>query len=191
MNNENALENLVDTVNCIGMLEGLKRCFLIDGTLLGVIREGNFIAHDLDLDLGVYMEEWDISDFQDLEENMSDEDFTLHHTFGEWGRHFEASFKRDDIKIDLFFYYKADNKRRFNAFLNGGKTMPDDILTYEYEADLIENLKEIEWKGYKFMIPAEPEKVLVAKYGEDWKTPVTNWCWARDPKNLISEGKYL
>lgn len=189
MNNENALKNLVDAVDCIEMIE--KKCFLIDGTLLGVIREGNFIAHDLDLDLGVYMEDWEISDFMFFVDSMERKDFTLHHTFGEWGRHFEASFKRHDIKIDLFFYYKAEDKRRFNAFLNGGRTLPADILTYEYEADLIENLKEVEFKGHKFMIPAEPEKVLVAKYGEDWKTPNTSWRWDFDPKNLISQGKYL
>lgn len=178
------------------------------------------------------MEEWEATDFIAFQSLMEEKDFTLHHTFGEWGRHFEASFKRDDIKIDLFFYYKADelisvkckndeetnklkkqilknrdfikkslneevkcfeeiHKRRFTAYLNGGRTMPDDILTYEYEADLIENLKEIEFKGHKFMIPAEPEKVLVAKYGEDWKTPKTSWRWDFDPKNLISQGKYL
>lgn len=189
MNNQHALENLIDTRDCLNELK--LRYFLIDGTLLGLVRENDFIGHDLDVDMGVYMEDWSITDYTKLEELMNEKGLELHHAFGIFGKHFELSFKRNNIKIDLFFYNKKGNKRRFNAFLNGGRTLPDDILTYEYEADLIENLKETEFKGEKFMIPAEPEKVLVAKYGKDWKTPVTNWRWDFDPKNLISQGKYL
>ena len=232
METKKALNNLVDITETLKILN--LTSFLIDGTLLGYVRENDFISHDTDTDLGVYMEEWTEEKLELAERLLNEKGFKKLHSFGIFGEHFEVAFSRDGIKTDLFFYYKhkelkeidlqkenekykkvikeyenrdkfykedflkietvyciMSNKRRFNAFLNGGRTLPDDILTYEYESDLIDNLKEVEWKGFTFKIPKEPEKVLIAKYGENWKIPDINWRWDFSPKNLISEDKYL
>lgn len=183
METQKALNNLKDTRDCLIEL-GLNY-FLIDGTLLGCIREGGFIEHDLDLDLGVYMSEWNIIAFNRFVDLMKLKGFILHHSFGIFGKHFEVAFKRDNIKIDLFFYYKHENKYRFNAFLNGGRNLPDDLLTYEYPLDLIDNLEEVEFLGEVFFKPENAEEVLRIKYGENWRLPDKNWSWAFSPKNRI------
>jgi len=187
MNKEVALENLVlarDVLTTIGL-----NYFIIDGTLLGAIRDKDFIPHDDDLDMGVFMEEWDLPLFAKVFEAMMRKGFILYHSFGKFGENFEVAWYRKGIKLDFFFYYKEGDKRKFNAFLNGGRTLPDDIITYSYDDFLIEDLILENFKGEYFNIPIDAGKVLVAKYGENWKIPDKRWNWATSPKNLESIGK--
>src|SRR6185369_572101 len=183
MDNAKAFRNLVDATVVLDKF-GLTN-FLIDGTLLGVVRENDFIGHDTDLDLGVFMEEWDFETFSKVVLEMMKHGFILYHSFGTFGRHFEAAWYRDGIKIDFFFYYKVGEKIRFNAFLNGGRTLPNDILTYEYDRKHFDSLEYRAFKERTFPTPSDPEGVLEAKYGKEWRVPVKKWDWARDPKNLI------
>jgi len=189
MDTEKALKNLKDATEIIRDC-GLSY-FLIDGTLLGAVREGNFIGHDTDIDLGVFMEEWTIGNFTDVFYKMMKAGFILYHSFGIFGKHFEVAWFRDGIKIDFFFYYKVGDKIRFNAFLKGGRTLPDDILTYEYDAKNFTISNSMVFNGHIFFVPFAPEEVLETKYGPEWRTPVKRWDWAHGPKNLISQGKFL
>jgi phosphorylcholine metabolism protein LicD len=182
MNQKKALNNLKDTRD--SLIECNLDYFLIDGTLLGCMREKNFIAHDTDLDLGVFMSQCDIKKTIRLINKMEDKGFTLHRQFGIFGKHFEMAFKRDGIKIDLFFYYKKDKEYRFNAFLNGGKNLEKDLITFSYPIKFFEKLEKIEFLGEKFLAPNNPEEVLKIKYG-NWKEIKTNWNWAFSPLNKI------
>ncbi len=133
MDKQKALDNLCDAVNIL-QHHGLTY-LLVDGTLLGAARGGDFIDHDTDIDIGVMSDEWTLEILRDVFYSMMEAGFILYHSFGIFGNHFELAWRRDGIKIDFFFYYYVPGgKIRFNAFLNGGRTLPDDILTYEYPA---------------------------------------------------------
>lgn len=189
MDNQKALKNLIDAT------EVLEKCgltyFLVDGTLLGAVREGSFIGHDTDIDVGVFMNEWTIDKMAEVLKEMMTKGFILYHSFGEFGRHFEVAWRRDGIKVDFFFYYQVGDKMRFNAFLNGGRTLPDDILTYEYPSSYFikEKLIFIWIDGEVFICPDDPHEICRLKYGDDYMTPKTKWDWATSPKNLIAQGK--
>jgi hypothetical protein len=184
MDKQKATQNLIDAIDTLND-QGLTN-FIIDGTLLGAIREGDFIAHDTDIDIGVMMEEWTIDILAEVFKNMMYKGFILYHSFGIFGKHFELAWYRDGIKVDFFFYYKVGDKIRFNAFLNGGRTLPDDILTYEYDAINFNISNTMVFNGLIVNVPFAPEQILIQKYGEDWKTPKTKWDWANGPKNKIS-----
>lgn len=183
MDKQKATQNLIDAIDTLND-QGLTN-FIIDGTLLGAIRECDFIAHDTDIDIGVFMDEWTLGTMADVFYRMMKKGFILYHSFGIFGKHFELAWYRDGIKVDFFFYYKVGDKIRFNAFLNGGRTLPDDILTYEYDAENFNCLIQMEFNGIVVNIPALPKQILEQKYGKDWETPKTKWCWANDPKNKV------
>ena len=181
-------QNLIDAKICLDITG--SEYFLIDGTLLGIIRENDFIGHDTDLDIGVFMDKWKLCEFINVVEEMMTRGFILYHSFGIFGQCFEVSWMRDGIKLDFFFYYKHENQYRFNAFLNGGRKLPDDIITYQYPVELLSEFKFIEFYGNEFVIPLRAEEILAHKYGEDWRIPVKKWDWARGPKNIVSIGKF-
>ena len=104
--------------------------------------------------------------------------------FGDFSNCFEMSLRRDNTKLDLFFYRKDGDFRIFHAFKNGGRTLPDDIITYEYKKELIENLSTRLFYGRLYPIPSSASRVLEAKYGPDWLTPVKRWDWMYGPRNV-------
>lgn len=146
------------------------RPFLVDGTLLGAVREGGFIAHDNDVDLGVFIEDYRPA-FRRIVEAAG---LPLYKTYGTPDRGLQFSFKRDGIKVDTFFYYRDGGTVYHAAWLHGTP------IRYDYPAF---TLKPLVFLGQTFLAPADPETFLVAKYGPDWRTPVTTWDWAWGPKN--------
>lgn len=161
---------------------GLKH-FIIDGTLLGAVREGDFIGHDNDMDFGVFAEEWTPELLQEVKDKMGKKGITLYHQFGDFVNSLEVAFMRESIKCDLFFYRRDGNKRVFHAFLHGGEDPARDTITYEYPADLIENIRPMIFQMEYYPAPADPVKVLEIKYGADWKVPIKEWDWANGPLN--------
>lgn len=176
-------KNLLHDVHTI-LAEMKLTHFLIDGTLLGAVREGDFIAHDNDLDLGVMAEEWSHKTIGEMVTAMLERGIVTEHMFGNPAHCFEVALRRDGVKCDLFFYHRDGDWRIFHAFKNGGLNLPEDLITYEYKAELIENIKPMMFQGELYPAPEDPIAVLVAKYGDDWRTPVTEWDWAYGPKNV-------
>jgi hypothetical protein len=182
MNKENALNLLNDVHNVLKQLN-LKH-FIIDGTLLGAVREGGFIPHDLDVDMGVFAEEWDNETLSKFVVLCKNNFINIHHLFGDLSKYFEIALTRDGVKCDLFFYRRDGKYRIFHAFRNGGRNLPEDVITYEYPAELIENIRPMIFQGEYYPAPADPVKVLEAKYGPEWKTPNKKWNWATSPFNI-------
>lgn len=169
MNPVHALANLVaarDALTSIGV-----RPFLVDGTLLGAVREGGFIAHDRDTDMGVFIEEYSPS----IAPVMVSAGFRLSRTFGTVTRGLEMAFRRAGVKLDVFFYYR-DGSGRFHA------AWPKDAspIRYRYPAFA---LAPMEFLGETFLAPADPVAFCEAKYGLGWRDPVIAWDWRWGPAN--------
>ena len=182
MNRENAKQLLHDVHTVLSELKLTH--FLIDGTLLGAIREGDFIGHDNDMDLGVLAEEWSNKTVGEMTDAMLGKGITVAHMFGDPMLYFEVALRRDGVKCDLFFYRRDGAFRIFHAFKNGAKNLPEDVITYEYDAELIENITPLNFQGEMYPAPADPVAVLVAKYGEEWRTPIKVWDWQYGPHNV-------
>lgn len=181
MNKINAEKLLVDVTSTLQHMNLTN--FLVDGTLLGAVREKEFIDHDEDIDVGTFAEEWNPELVGKFVSYCLSLGIIPAHMFGEPTKYFEIALKRDGVKCDLFFYRKDGDKRIFHAFLNGGRTLPDDVITYEYPAELFDKLSIVTLRDIPFLAPANAEAVLEAKYG-DWRTPVKKWDWAFGPKNV-------
>lgn len=149
--------------------------FLVDGTLLGAIREKDFIAHDKDTDFGIFIEQYT----PDITKAMVQAGFKVGRVFGTIDKGLELSFRRHKIKLDLFFYYSDDNTRYHAAWPKN-----QEPIKYTYWKF---DLKPVVFLSHTFLAPDDPERFLTTKYG-DWKTPVEVWDWAWGPKNATPWG---
>jgi lipopolysaccharide cholinephosphotransferase len=130
--------------------------FLAFGTLLGAFREGDFIAHDSDTDVGMYLS--DRSKFSTVIFDLHDAGLELVR-FGEN----LLSFMREGEYIDLYFFKKKVYPK-FGWYCNR-LFMP---------ARFLNRLESCEFLGRKFLTPWHAEEFLLFCYGADWRTPVKN-----------------
>ncbi|MFB6341512.1 LicD family protein [Saccharicrinis sp. FJH62] len=140
---------------------------LFFGTLLGAVREKNFIAHDEDTDIYVFDEEKLkvkslIPKLREVGlEMIRYEDYMI-------------SLMRKDEYIDLYFFKKIKHI--------GGKELRKNYYSWEFDAELMENQECYDFLGMSFPVPANPEHMLEIIYGKTWRTPIKNY---NAPKNTI------
>lgn len=168
MNRGTAHNNLVLARNTL--LKIGVRPFLVDGTLLGAIREGDFIGHDTDVDLGIWRRQWNPW----IVPTLKGAGFRLHKVYGELNRGLQYAFKRGAVKLDFFFYY-PDGPLVYHAAWKDGSP-----IRYTYQRF---RLRPLRFRGETFCAPEAPVTFLETKYGPDWRVPVTDWDWAWGPKN--------
>jgi GR25 family glycosyltransferase involved in LPS biosynthesis len=178
----NKLSAILNLVDIRDVLENFNiNYWLTDGTLLGLYRQGDFISHDMDTDIGILYETFNPIAIQKL----IDRGFEVQKTYGVLENGFEISFTRNNVKTDLFFFYKNDDKL-WHAAWYSEDNFNFNMIKYEYDRF---EIQKREFYGYKFNTPENIEDYIIKKYGFDWKTPNANWDWKFSPKNHIKTNK--
>ncbi len=168
----------------IDILDKNKIPYWVDeGTLLGLIRDGDFIPWDYDADLGVSGEHVDqvLSLWpQFLPENLIRKRVMKNGWINSEIRSVKIQPIKEkllniDLHLDIFFKYKTDNMYRwFNV----------DAFK-QVDAKHFDNLNTIEWKGNRVKIPSHAEEYLTQNYG-NWEIPDENFDPSCD-RLLIAE----
>lgn len=133
--------------------------WLIQGTFLGLYRDGDIIPWDNDVDLAIRSEDLPL-----LEQTRSTlEPLGFRYIYEPahpilLPKH--GGYERYGVAIDVFFFEKRDN-RRVNRHIT------------QITQDAFEIYNELEYEGREFRIFHEPERWLTYFYG-DWKTPIRN-----------------
>lgn len=155
------LEDLIDLRDKLRAI-GLKP-LLMYGTLLGAIREKDFIQHDDDLDIAI------IADGLGKEDLVAERDRVV--------ALLEANnipcnarlqqtplihCKRSEVTIDIFILGHKDGK----IFWPHRR-----LIVVEEQADIFLPTTTMEFKGETFDIPRDPEAVSEARYGSGWRVP--------------------
>jgi hypothetical protein len=143
---------------------GLK-AFLISGTLLGQVREGDIIGWDKDIDVGIFREDC----HSDLEKwfstspifrvgrvDLSSDRVRAIHENGTW--------------IDIFPHY-----------MEGDKRWHDGTATRWWNTPF--GLRTVNFLGIDQYIPDDPERYLDENYG-DWRTPNSHFDARMDAPNV-------
>ena len=172
-----ALWRELESVTAVLAAHGYQ-CFLNSGTLLGLVRDGSFIAYDDDVDLAVLLHRDDSPDaagaaaeWLDLKKTLAaagDLDLEFEATNPKHGRAASAG----GLKIDLFPAWVGGD--RFYVWPHTyGDLAVDDVLPLETR--LVD--------GAEVCLPRRPEALLASNYGPDWRIPDPtfrfNWRAAR------------
>ena len=145
------LNGILQKTNCI--------YGLIFGTLLGAIREGNFIEHDEDVD--IYMLSEFKTDLLRLLPFLREKGIEL--------IRFEdnlISVMRNNEYIDIYFF-EPQRKWYF-------KKLRVHDNKYEMDAISLENPIKVLFLGMNIPIPSNARKLLRKTYGKNWKVPIKN-----------------
>ena len=138
--------------------------FLAYGTLLGAVRDGGFIGHDSDADLGY------VSQHPHPAE-ASMESFRLQRRLVEMG----FSINRySGLAFKVVVRESDGMPRGLDVF--GGLMLDDHLylmgeVGHPFQRDWIEPRSQVTMEGRTFPAPAQPGHMLEAMYGESWRIP--------------------
>lgn len=143
--------------------------FLAYGTLLGCVREGQFIGHDDDVDLGVHV--GPAASPQEVDELSGR---LLH---GMQGLGYEVSrfsigqlqVVRDHLHADLFLAWSEGDRFHLNFAIQG--SLPSAAVFPLGTAPL---------RGLAMAVPNRVEDFCAATYGPSWRTPQSGFRWQRE-----------
>lgn len=168
--------------------------YVISGTFLGLIREGGWLDHDYDVDIGVHAEEFDLQQMKTaLQECPAFEIRKIDNQIriARQGDRYVIEnlptmikvIHKSGINIDLFVHYLEDGVRWHGSILHRWDNHDFELVDYELDGVAV--------KG-----PKNADQYLTENYG-DWKTPVTEFnCTTGTPNlaivsNLFSPALFL
>ncbi len=173
-------DELIAVIQCVKRLEGIfKKEFDIDlyltwGTLLGAVRENDFIPFDTDIDIAYLTLQK--TDFEIVEEHefivRTLRDIGLPVQRNSKGQiHVQVqpenrSFKHSIFNLDLWTTWVRDDKYYHYPDIKG-EICSNEVLP----------LVRHSFRGESFWIPSGYDNVLTKFYGTDWHIPNPDYGW--------------
>uniref|UniRef100_UPI0040476E7B hypothetical protein n=2 Tax=Yoonia sp. TaxID=2212373 RepID=UPI0040476E7B len=151
-----------------GMLDGIDTpWYLVSGTFLGAVREGDFLSHDYDIDVGVHAEDLDVAQLRaaiaaDPHLVLENEDLYIHQT-GPASQDIRPALlcvlHKNGIGIDIFVHHLDAGQRwhgsTMHRWTNSDFTLDDYAIA-----------------GFAVRGPKNTDLYLTENYG-NWQVPVT------------------
>lgn len=165
--------------------------FVAAGSLLGFVRDGGFMPHDDDIDVGVLPGEW--SPVRLLRMLVEEEGFKFEFAFKFRERTVEFKVSWDGVPIDVFCYERNDDDFYCTCFYYFPEIhYPSENANsvwriHEYN---IQTIKKIHVMDMDVPVPSDPERVMEKLYGDDWRTPNPNWDDSMHPGREVMEGEF-
>lgn len=151
------------------------RPFLTFGTLLGHCREGGFLGHDRDVDLGCMAE--DAGKVHALVAVMARRGWAVKRRSKALVS-FAKPFSRT-ATVDIYFFHSSDD----GMVCVHREATPTPAYTYVYPADVLAGWRTETFGGcVEILVPEQTERFLELTYG-DWRTPRKDWDYRFDPSN--------
>lgn len=157
------------------------------GTLLGYYREGDFISHDYDIDIGTYYENSTM-----VKETLLQNGFKLvreYHVIDDGG--LEQCFKYKHITVDVFYFRLDGNKLYCNSFLPIAN-MTRWYNLYIRKPFLVKRIEvpnigyqKVQFKDCSVYVPNDCDLYLQTHYGVNYMTPNPNYDGKKDSTNII------
>lgn len=170
-----AFENLKDIYKICNKLD--IPIFPFAGTLLGIVRENDFIGHDEDMDFGIRFKDYK----PNLVNALISNGFKFELSIGKLEKGLELRFSKRHIQVDIFIFYDKLDYQCTYCYDNNGNL-------YELKFNAFQ-LEERIFKTTRILVPTNVEDFIRQQYGNDWKTPKKVWNYLTDNQNQTKEKK--
>ena len=171
-----ARQTFARVVACLDAAGFAGRYFVVDGTLLGLIREGGFITRDYDIDFGLWAEDYDPK----IIDAMVAAGLEFRGLKGKRDDGLLLKFASGAIPVDIALYYRE------GAYAWAAAYKGQDLqMRYRYPVFATEPASLC---GVAVFVPSPPERYLSAIYGPNWRLPVRNWEFRYAARNVQAKG---
>jgi GR25 family glycosyltransferase involved in LPS biosynthesis/mannosyltransferase OCH1-like enzyme len=139
---------------------------LLFGTLLGAYRENKFIDHDIDIDLGVFFDDFNINIIK------GNNKFKFVRSNGKIENGYECTFNHIEynINVDIFLVYKENDYYWVSSYYGLCDKAKDKRCRWKFPKYKISNINFI---SNEFNIPYPTEEHLISRYGVNWNVPIS------------------
>lgn len=134
------------------------------GTLLGKVRDNNFIGHDINFDIGIMEDEITANFILELE-NIG---FKRKDSLNLESNLKNIIYNYKDIEVEIFLFEREND----NKVVTYWKNKSNEIIGYRLSNTTLE---EIKFMGIETRIPRNSTKRLIEIYGENYNLPDPNW----------------
>ena len=156
--------------------------YVISGTFLGLVREGGFLAHDYDIDVGVDFDAERVerlvrvvgADRRFVVKKVDDAQSVVEVPGGYAMRRDLALVKlihESGINVDVFVHHREGDVLWHGSSIHRWQNSVFDLAPYDLE-------------GTAVLGPADADRYLTENYG-DWRTPVTEFNCTTGTPNLV------
>lgn len=149
--------------------------FPVFGSLLGLVRDGAFMMHDDDIDIGIIAKNsfsWD-----EVKCSMESIGLAQYREFGFDGKVTEQAYRyKNCLGVDLFNLYPIDDNKLevfFYTYKNSANKNRLSIKVQEIPRPKTINIKN--FHDHTVPIPDCSEEILSCHYGSGWKIPDPTW----------------
>ncbi|MEO9863434.1 MAG: hypothetical protein ABJO29_00510 [Yoonia sp.] len=162
------------------------RWFVISGTFLGLVREKGFLAHDYDIDLGVFENEIDIKS------TIADVEASRLFVLKKYDHHMSTLLapRTPSTNPDVPYILKLVHVTgiHIDLFIHYHDTSTDPAVDWHGSSLHRWENSAFDLTPYPFydmnvLGPADADRYLTENYG-DWRTPVTDFNCTTDTPNL-------
>lgn len=181
---DNLQKNGVETVKTVQeILESTGVFFFFDmGTLLGIVREGRLLRHDMDIDIAAVVgsEEEKAA----LREALVARGCAIRYSYSieELGT-VEESFMMSDIKFDINYYIREDDRDVCYLMYEepGREYKHGELSVVKLSSPHISVLEKKDFNGTMINVPKNAEDYLAVRYGENWRIPDKGYVYWKGP----------
>lgn len=162
--------------------------YVVSGTFLGLHREGGFLSHDYDIDLGINAEDVDLDAL--LDKLRKSNNFTI----GKLDYHYEVLgngsqrtlrtrlsiiklVHKNGLQIDLFIHYTENGRCWHGSSIHRWENTPFKLIERKFE-------------GVTVLAPENADLYLTENYG-DWQTPVKEFDCTTGTPNLVVARNFI
>lgn len=165
------------------------------GTMLGLVRDGRLIPHDMDIDFGVIVEEKEY-DWRKLILVLEKAGFSVLHWFDSEETVLEMTFfpeVSESVHIDFFAFFRQGNQLVTHTCwkVAGCEYQEKSLCTlFEEVFPDFDQLNDEEYMGVTVPMPNRAEEMLEASYTTSWRIPNPQWKEENKPNKKEVEGVF-